>query len=196
MIKDNKIIVIGNGSSVLNKKMGETIDSFEDVVRFNDYKMKGFQDFIGSRTTIWARSNSNRTKNRDWSNFNKVIVCSPEWNYKNIKRLLKAGNTEGILIPRYDALQLQNELGLPGRVRKKGKWLRGWPSTGLLLLDYLIKHYDCVYIYGFDFFKQINGHPRHYYNNKEKMKVTYVHDSEKEKKWVYKKIKEGKIKEL
>jgi len=196
MIKDNKIIIIGNGPSALNRKMGSIIDTFEDVVRINDYKIKGFQKYIGSKTTIWARSNSNRTKDRKWNNFKKVIICSPEWNYKNTKRLLKRKEGQGIVIPRNKSLLLQKKLDLPGRVRKNGKWLRGWPSTGLILLDYLIEQYECIYIYGFDFFKKINGHARHYYNNKEKMIATYVHDYDKERQWVDDKKKAGKIKEL
>ena len=91
---------------------------------------------------------------------------------------------------------MQKQLGLPGRVREKGKWERGWPSTGLFALNYLIIEYKIITIYGFDCFEKDNGHPRHYYNNKEKMKATYVHDPEKEKKWIEEKKIEGKIKEL
>jgi hypothetical protein len=193
---EKEIIVIGNGTSVLNYQMGELIDSFREVVRFNDYQTKGYESFIGSKTTIWARSNSKRTREREWLSYKNVIIASPEWNFGNIKNIIK-DKSNAIVIPKEQSLDLQNELELPGRVVKRGEMSkRGWPSTGLLILNYLLKYNKFVYIYGFDCFKKEGGDPRHYYNNKEKMITTYVHSEDKEKEWINKKILEGKIKEI
>jgi hypothetical protein len=191
-----EIIVIGNGSSVLNHQYGELIDSFPDVVRFNDFKTEGYEKFIGSKTTIWARSNSKRTKERDWGIFDSVLVASPEWNYGNINRIVK-GKDNATVISQEQALALQQELKLPGRVVKRGlAEKRGWPSTGLLILNYLIDKFETVYIHGFDCFKKEEGFSRHYYNNKERMSITHVHREDKEKEWIDKNIESGKLKTL
>jgi hypothetical protein len=190
------IIVIGNGSSVLKHNVGDVIDSFTDVVRFNDYQTVGYEKQIGSRTTVWARSNSVRTKERNWSLYTNVIVASPEWNFGTVQKIIK-GKSNAIVIPKEQSLALQTELKLPGRKVKKGvKAQRGWPSTGILVIDFLLKTHEVIYIHGFDFFQKENGYPRHYYNKIEKMTVTHVHDSNKEKEWVNQKVRDGRIKFL
>jgi hypothetical protein len=193
---DKKIIVIGNGSSVLDHELGDTINSFEEVVRFNDYKIDGYEKYVGSKTTIWARSNSKKTQERDWGQFKRVIVCSPEWNYSNIAQLIRK-KVNGESVPKEQSLCLQNELGLPGRKRRAdGTYQRGWPSTGLLALNYLLKEYKCIYIYGFDHFREIDCFPRHYYKNKEKMERTGVHMGHLEREWIQSRLTENKFKLL
>lgn len=47
------MIVVGNGTSLIENEHGKLIDSFEDVVRFNAYKNEGYEKFTGTKTTIW-----------------------------------------------------------------------------------------------------------------------------------------------
>jgi len=47
------MILIGNGTSLIENHHGEIIDSFEDVVRFNAYKTEGYEKFTVTKTTIW-----------------------------------------------------------------------------------------------------------------------------------------------
>lgn len=195
--KKESILVVGNGSSILNYRFGDIIDTyFEDVLRFNDYQVNGYEKYIGSKTTMWGRSNSRRTKDRNWGMYRQVIVASPEWNFNNVEQLV-SGKTNAVVVPLKQALALQEELCLPGRkVGLGGGDHRGWPSTGLLILNYLTLIYPLVYIHGFDCFCVDGGSARHYYNNREKMQHYYVHNSDKEKKWIDEKIGEGKIKQL
>ena len=196
-VEKEAILAIGNGASVLQDQYGAIIDSmFKDVLRINDYQTSNYEKFIGSKTTIWGRSNSKKTKDRAWGKYYKVIVASPEWNFNTVPRLIK-GKENAFAIPKEHALALQKELSLPGRVVRKGlKVKRGWPSTGLIILNYLISQYPIVYIHGFDCFVKEGGEARHYYNSKEKMQNYYVHDSSKEKVWINKNIEGGKIKLL
>lgn len=197
MIIENKnIIVIGNGTSVLKYRLGELIDSFEEVVRFNDFQIEGYEEYIGSKTTIWARSNSTRTKPRDYTRFKQVIVASPEWNFKNTEKYVN-GKDNAICVPQDQALELQNELNLPGlRGFDGSRKARGWPSTGVLVLNYLIKLHGVVYIHGFDCFKKEDGFSRHYYNGKEKMRPTIVHKENVEREWINKKVEQGQLRYL
>ena len=49
-----KVILVGNGSSVLDNKMGEYIDSeFDLVYRINRFKTKGFENYVGGRVDGW-----------------------------------------------------------------------------------------------------------------------------------------------
>jgi len=45
---------VGNGPSVLQVRRGAVIDGFDEVIRFNAYKLGGFAEFTGTRTTIWS----------------------------------------------------------------------------------------------------------------------------------------------
>ena len=46
-----KIIIIGNGPSVMNKRLGDEIDNFDKVVRFNTFKNdEEFSPFVGKKT--------------------------------------------------------------------------------------------------------------------------------------------------
>ena len=46
-----KIIIVGNGISATEKKKGKLIDTFDQVYRFYPYKIDGFEDYIGKKTT-------------------------------------------------------------------------------------------------------------------------------------------------
>ena len=49
-----RVIVVGNGPSLLKDDWGTDIDSFDEVVRINRYRLGGFERYTGSRTTLWA----------------------------------------------------------------------------------------------------------------------------------------------
>ena len=47
------IILIGNANVKENELFGETIDSFDNVVRFNRFETKNYEKYIGKKTTHW-----------------------------------------------------------------------------------------------------------------------------------------------
>jgi hypothetical protein len=47
------VVVIGNGPSLLGRKLGKVIDSHDVIVRFNFFKTGQFAEDVGKRTTIW-----------------------------------------------------------------------------------------------------------------------------------------------
>ena len=51
------IAIIGNSSSILKKKNGSKIDSYDDVIRFNNSKTRTFEDNVGKKTTIRVINN-------------------------------------------------------------------------------------------------------------------------------------------
>ncbi len=52
-VSKGKIVIVGNGSSLLGNGLGGIIDSHEIVVRFNRFETKGFVPDVGRKTSIW-----------------------------------------------------------------------------------------------------------------------------------------------
>ena len=51
------IAIIGNSSCILNKKSGKVIDGYDEVVRFNRAKLKNYEDYVGTKTTLRVINN-------------------------------------------------------------------------------------------------------------------------------------------
>jgi len=47
------VVLVANGRSVLKRKMGTVIDSFDIVARFNYFELGSFTPFVGTRTDLW-----------------------------------------------------------------------------------------------------------------------------------------------
>lgn len=52
IIEGKKVVILGSAPSVL-KNDGEYINSFDLIVRINNYKMFGFEKYVGNRTDIF-----------------------------------------------------------------------------------------------------------------------------------------------
>ena len=62
-------IIVGNGRSVLGSLAGSAVDSFQTVVRFNDFQIEGYADSVGQKTDLWVVS--------DWTAI-KLLKKYPE----------------------------------------------------------------------------------------------------------------------
>lgn len=49
-----KIVLVGNGSGVLNGEYGEFVDSCDRILRMNDFEIKGYEKHVGSRLDIYG----------------------------------------------------------------------------------------------------------------------------------------------
>ena len=52
LIVQPKLIIVASSSNLLQQEYGDIIDSFDEVVRFNRSPTKGYEQFVGSKTTI------------------------------------------------------------------------------------------------------------------------------------------------
>jgi hypothetical protein len=50
---NKRVVIVGNGSSSLNAKNGSFIDDSEIVIRIKSFIITGFEEYVGTRTTIW-----------------------------------------------------------------------------------------------------------------------------------------------
>jgi hypothetical protein len=140
------IALIGNGESALLTKTGHLIDSCDMVVRLGLYKTSGYEEFIGSKTTICGTAK--------W----KYIQPSPEittWLVEDIQE-------------EYDE-ELKDLLKYDEDIVTKGMDFKTYrPSIGTRFLHKLLKDYkdSTLYVKGFDFFS--TGHyfdSAHSYHN-------------------------------
>jgi hypothetical protein len=52
------VVIIGNGTNCLSNQFGELIDSYDIIVRFNDYNIDGYESYIGTKTTYFVTHNN------------------------------------------------------------------------------------------------------------------------------------------
>ena len=45
------VAIVGNAGKIIGSNLGKEIDSFENVIRFNNAKVKGYENDVGSKTT-------------------------------------------------------------------------------------------------------------------------------------------------
>ena len=160
-----RVIIVGNGPSALTQKLGSVIDDFDVVVRFNNYKTAGFEKWIGSKTTIWAASD-NMLPGKDMDGIDEALfVPMPRLvreDHRNVQRFRKAYQKKLVEIT-------------PDEQKKVYDWYDldmydsdSWPTTGAIVVRYLIERYGRVVVYGFDFF--VNGAKGdiHYWGDKPK----------------------------
>lgn len=173
-----EILLIGNGPSCLNHEYGELINSHDIVVRFNNFEIKSFEKFVGTKTNYWVKTFlSNKHDN---VKFDKKFFAYPNV-AKGIgdKKIMELANDGYDIVPLtfYDTIDKLIEKN------------NNWATTGLVMIYYFINNGYQVKIHGFDFFE--NG--VHYYKDSHSM---IGHAPEKEKLLVTGLIKEGKVKFL
>ena len=61
--KNIRVIVVGNGSSVLKYEFGDIIDSYDIVIRVNHCVTKGLEKHVGKKIDVWATTRLDYHKN-------------------------------------------------------------------------------------------------------------------------------------
>lgn len=149
-LEGKTIAVVGNGPSELGKGLGQEIDSHDVVIRFNNYKIKGFEKDYGRRTNVWMKGGAAdvRYKLRD----------------KSIKAILYTDDIieEGLIarFSRYPRVELEKGLVVDYLDRKeRGVLIDALgvrPSSGAFLAHRLLRVRDVtVDFYGFAFLEDM-----------------------------------------
>ena len=190
---NDKILIIANGPSILQYKFGNHIDKFKNIARINNYKIEGFNEYIGEKTSIWFNG-GNQNLTIPYKLPNEIIVFIPyDLQNKNLIKIqkrtsqrLNLNTSKYNLIPKDEMLKFEKI----SNVKR--------PTTGLNSILWSISNYKKVIIHGFDFFQ---GSKNHYYDSFFGKKISYLKDllfSEKhnhysEKKFVEKLIKDKRV---
>jgi hypothetical protein len=176
-----KVFIIGNGPSATAVKRGALIDAADVVVRINDFKTEGYEEFVGSKTDILFTCRLNEYM-LTLHQFPEVIIS------------LLMNPLDGVVIP--------DELLLHPNISTQIHWPQVkiitallsikkncYPSTGLLCILFMAIRYGQVSITGFDFFADGN---RHYYSNGDRP-VPTRHDGKREKEIIQLLVKKGAV---
>ena len=187
---DKRVIILGNGSCVLEKEFGTYIDQFQTIVRLNDFVTTGYEKNIGSKTTCWISGAGVQTKikGRDTNSFEESILLlskervSPP-DEKGLKESVETAL--GISVNNFSIIpseQILKIIELSGLRR---------PSTGICAILYFlhIREENFVVIHGFDFFQE----GCHYYDEAGDVLISPQHDWEKEKSILEKYYKQGRV---
>ena len=143
--KNKSIAIVGNGPSETGKSRGGEIDSHDIVVRFNSYKVTGYEKDCGARTDIWVKCSSDDIKHDIRDNNIKLIIYESDfvhWNLFDgyIEAIANEININELKVCCFnfeDHVKIRGELNL-------------FPSTGVLTFDVLRKMgASKVDLYGF-----------------------------------------------
>lgn len=132
------VALVGNGCS--DRRLGAAIDRHPSIIRFNNYRIQGWEDMVGTRTTLRAVNGWTDLEIRDG-----VVACSPFTRFARESEHLQSFRSRSV-VPVLDARIDVHEL-LPTIAR---------PSTGLAMAA-LMSHLGIeVHCFGFDSFR--SGH--------------------------------------
>jgi len=138
------IIIVGNGTSLLDKEYGTLIDSFDCVVRFNSFKIKGYEKHTGTQTNIWFTCAANSTHINSINDFDRVFVHTWHWGEDDriFQKIAKGANIPVVKTKR----DIVHEIPIKS------------PSTGLIAIHYLLKEYKSITLTGFDWWDRKDHH--------------------------------------
>ena len=184
----SEIIIVGNGTSILDKEYGEKINSYSKVVRFNNYGTRGFEKYAGLKTNIWFNVVDFNNKENEWrmnENYEKIYIHSWEPNSEKDELLINFKN----FYKHKDDSFLEK---IPHNLIKEIVKYSDDPtytkiSTGLIAIWFFLKEYKSVDIIGFDWW----GTEKHHYN--DNFSRGNMHKPKIEKQIIDKLIKKNKI---
>jgi hypothetical protein len=60
--QSTRIVVVGNGHKLSKVMQGLLIDQYDVVVRVGDFKIRGYEPYVGTKTTIWTLAGCDRAR--------------------------------------------------------------------------------------------------------------------------------------
>lgn len=166
---DKTLAIVGNGGSLIGCKRGAEIDSFDIVIRFNNYQLGSkYTHDIGSKESIWCTGFCKDVPARPAEN----IICPLPI---NIPKYLKRYTATDI--QQYNR-QKHRTIFIPEAIYMSLTNIVRNPSIGICLLYWLSKenyNISSSSVFGFDFFEKNKKH--HYFGDHSKSR----HSGEEEK---------------
>mgnify|MGYP006266353533 CR=1 FL=1 len=181
------VIIVGNGSSLLEKNNGKVIDEFDIVVRFNAFTIAGYEKHVGTKIDYWYntinflnKSEEPRLKNK----YKKIVIHSWEWDPTKDKTyisFMEHCKDEDVII----------EKTKRETIKEMQEFVDDYSyssySTGAIAVWMLLKEYEKVVITGFDWWNT----DKHHYNDNAPRGT--LHKPDKEYKFIMKLQKENKV---
>lgn len=164
--KNASVVIVGNGPSGNERELGSKIDSFDEVVRFNGYVIPGFEQFIGTKTTIWSLHT-------------KELPIRPVKDPDRTDRIVYVrGDTAEPMFAELGPHRIPLSFYTPIRTDVERRYLfksgfmerekRLLPTSGLVVICWLLQVFEIpvLHIVGFDHFAKDKRKEHHYWHNK------------------------------
>ena len=199
-MKNQKVCIVGNGTSILNQNKGKSIDKFDIVVRFNRSPTEGYEEHVGTKTTHRfvnrVVSKNNREDSNEDINFipslkNQIIILDGENNINNVsfyKKIFHESCKYKFINRNKEVKKLLSQ-NLP-HIKFNGKN----PTGGLAMISHFINEQYNVTICGFDLENNLNKKIIPHFFEKKRVKTS--HDYEYEVKIINELIDKKIIKKL
>jgi len=197
-----KVCIIGNSPNLLENDLGEKIDSFDQVIRINDFLIKGFEKQIGSKTTVVAAgfSSASIMLSGNYETSYCMDTCDIWVLHPDAGRIARAKEYGGG-IPDNRLFVIDNRsYSFLVREIYKDFW-RPVPSCGIATIQMALEIFKGseIFILGFDSNTGVEG-KGHYYEedflDKDMPGDPVGHDWNAENLYIQKLVSESKIKRL
>jgi hypothetical protein len=155
-----KVIVLGNSPVVLDYKLGKLIDSFDFVVRINNFKIDGFEDFVGTKLSYiictFATKITDYYKKID---NDKIFMFAAEkkYDYEFLKKRVTDLNIDKInILDDYYLGDLNEKIGITLPFRA---------TSGLIGIEFALNTFknSDIYIHGIEPNKISKNFKSHYF---------------------------------
>ncbi|XP_060702638.1 CMP-N-acetylneuraminate-beta-galactosamide-alpha-2,3-sialyltransferase 4 [Hemiscyllium ocellatum] len=180
-----RCVIVGNGYTLRNSSLGETINEYDIVIRINDAPVRGYEKDVGSKTTLRFFYPESAAKDPNIENNpSTLLVFLPfkqvdaQWlreivyDEKRFRKgfwksppLIWEANPSNIRIlnPYYIHQAATKLLNIPLKLPPKSKQKPVHPTTGLLAITVALNYCDEVHIAGFGYPLTKQSTPIHYY---------------------------------
>lgn len=192
------VLVLGNAPSVLHRELGREIDKFDVVIRINNFRIRGYEKHVGSKTD-YALISPACMPSSELSALlpSKVFVFGANLrdDYEKIKSRLTAKDRGCQVIPPpenilkssiyVDAMRLEMDFDLAGNQ---------WPSTGIVAVQWARDMHGKaarVHVHGFDFYSDNRVTLTRYFD--VTTKADGKHDFDREKRHLQQMVDKGRI---
>lgn len=193
---DDRVLVVGNAPTLTDgRPLGEEIDRFAHVARFNSYTVSK-PDYTGSRTDFHFCNGRQVASDR------RVKVVLPLFNaslthaaYLFFPHMEEARRITDNVTSDKATVWFVDEARLLELMQKLGVAFWQVPTSGMVAIDAFLSKHASVSLAGFNFFQ---GKKIHYFEESPTQLVTswlerfVTHDPLKEKLWVAGLVKEGR----
>jgi hypothetical protein len=149
------ICVIGNSPNVLEEELGEKIDSCDVIIRIQKFKTRGFEKYVGSKTTVVAFA---------WRDVKQIMSCIDYaaldidstifWStYPLIHgHVHERHETVAHILGHTNILQPSSELYMKVLNEHYSDFWNKRPSSGIMTIELALQEYSNhqIFICGFD----------------------------------------------
>lgn len=189
---DSKVCLVGNSGLMKTKEWGEEIDNHNIVIRFNHAPTKGYEKYVGSKTTLrlvnghcfGGTTKVERNPTAD-SNFLPLLPVQDI--------ICKTWNAEEFMMGVFNNANKHNLFFLnPQFIMEVSRYTPGQePTAGFVMLILLLSRFKNINMYGFTFWE--DSYEYHYFEKVPFKANQLGHNFTSEKDIVTELIKTNKV---